>query len=79
MAVDEFKNTTTEDLEQMIKDITEEGERREDECRERNEEAVEMGLAYGNDPACDYVADDLWRRRDVIRAELRKRKGHTDQ
>lgn len=74
MTWNEFINISDNDLVKMLDDVLREAEHLENECRERFEEQVEMGMAYGdNDPACDYVADDLYRRADTIRAELRRR------
>ena len=70
----EFSYLTAEELLQMLPDVELEAELLVSECRERFAEAVKAGWAHGSsDPACDYIADDLWQRAAAIRDELKRR------
>jgi hypothetical protein len=79
MAYNEFDHLTIDQLQEMLADVEEEAHNLEHECRERHHENFEMGIAWAeNDPACDYVADDLWRRADQIKEEIfSRRPDHT--
>lgn len=70
----EFDDISTEQLEQMLKEVTVEAEKLEAACRARQEVAFLLGeTLWSHNPACDYIADDLHKRAGVIYDELHRR------